>query len=76
MPSVTRLTPKRSQTSWVAWLAVRFTAPNRIGGHRDVTSTACPGNRLYRHVPDIADRANRIAGRQKFQTLRPRSRYR
>jgi N-acetylmuramoyl-L-alanine amidase-like protein len=29
--------------------------PN-LGGHRDVGTTACPGDRLYAHLPEIRDR--------------------
>lgn len=30
----------------------------KIGGHRDVVSTDCPGDTLYRQIPRIADAVN------------------
>jgi len=34
---------------------------DRISGHRDGCSTACPGNALYGQLPDLRARATRIA---------------
>ena len=34
----------------------------RIAGHRDVDSTSCPGDALYRHLPAMRPRIERLAG--------------
>jgi hypothetical protein len=36
-------------------------ALQRINGHRDGDSTACPGNRLYAQLPDLRARAAKLA---------------
>ena len=35
---------------------------NRVSGHRDGDATSCPGDALYRQLPDLRNRANGYAG--------------
>lgn len=41
----------------------------RLGGHRDVVATSCPGDIIYRRIPELAHRT-------KLNTFKPRSAYR
>lgn len=35
----------------------RYHTLRTLGGHKDVTATACPGDRFYAQIPDLAHRA-------------------
>jgi len=40
--------------SLTAWLAARYGVPSdRIGGHKDFASTACPGTNLQSQLPEL-----------------------
>lgn len=41
----------------------------KLGGHRDVVATSCPGDVIYRRIPEIANRAH-------LNTYKSRSAYR
>jgi hypothetical protein len=52
---------KRSTFKALAWIARRCPA-RRVRGHRDVNSTACPGDKLYSKVDEL-DRVARMSKR-------------
>jgi hypothetical protein len=41
----------------IAHIVKRYPGVRKLGGHRDVTPTECPGPRFYKAVPTIARRA-------------------
>lgn len=55
-----RRDPMHPNTRFVIEALVRTYGPNvrKIGGHRDVVQTECPGDRFYAAVPRIADALN------------------
>ena len=59
----------------IAWLVQRFRHIETIGGHRDVVATSCPGDRIYRRIPAITDKAGRNASGLDIRTFRPRGVY-
>lgn len=53
----------RALVDVLAWACVKYDLPlHRIKGHRDVASTVCPGDRLYRLLEDGSIR-RRVRGR-------------
>jgi hypothetical protein len=44
---------------------------NRISGHRDVDTTACPGNALYRLLPSLRTKVARLEGQFSQITMAP-----
>ncbi|MBY5162143.1 peptidoglycan recognition family protein [Salsipaludibacter albus] len=46
----------------LAWASARFAVPlDDLASHRDVAATTCPGERLFRRLPDIGAEASRLA---------------
>jgi hypothetical protein len=51
IPTESQMATLRSLT---AWLAASYDVPsNRIGGHKDFASTACPGTNLQSQLPEL-----------------------
>src|SRR3954447_19738055 len=48
----------------------------RVNGHRDGDQTSCPGDALYRQLPDLRNRANGYAGPVNALTVTAASRQR
>lgn len=48
----------------VAYIAQQYNiAPAQIRGHRDFNATQCPGDVLYRRLPELRDAVGRLLGR-------------